>query len=153
MYKKTIALLVTLCVTCAIIIDGYLLFFKKTNSTTTATTAAKPAAKTTTASGASSASANTSQIKDGTYTGKATSTEWGDVQVQIVVRTGKIATINVLEQPSGGRSDGINAQALPVYKKEALSAQSAKIQQISGATETYKGFTGSLQSAITKAEV
>ncbi|WP_369346159.1 hypothetical protein [Agrilactobacillus composti] len=78
MYKKTIALLVTLCVTCAIIIDGYLLFFKKPNSTTTATTAAKPAAKTTTTtSGASSASAGNSQIKDGTYTGRATSTQWG----------------------------------------------------------------------------
>lgn len=86
-------------------------------------------------------------MKDGTYTGKSTSTEWGDVQVKITVASGKITQITVLKYPTGGKSDEINSRSLPTYKQEALAAQSANINQVSGATETYKGFTGSLQSA------
>ena len=91
-------------------------------------------------------------MKDGTYTGKSTSTEWGDVQVKITVASGKITQITVLKHPTGGKSDEINSWSLPTYKQEALAAQSANINQVSGATEIYKGFTGSLQSAINQAE-
>lgn len=86
-------------------------------------------------------------MKDGTYTGKSTSTEWGDIQVKITVASGKIPQITVLKYPTGGKSDEINSRSLPTYKQEALAAQSANINQVSGATETYKGFTGSLQRA------
>ncbi|MDN3537216.1 hypothetical protein QPX96_05745 [Limosilactobacillus fermentum] len=55
--------------------------------------------------------------------------------------------ITVLKHPTGGKSDEINSRSLPTYKQEALAAQSANINQVSGATETYKGSTGSLQSA------
>lgn len=136
MYKKFIALILSLAVAGAIIVDGYLLFFKKQTTNTKVST---------------SASAN-STMKDGTYTGAATSTAWGDVQVKMTVANGKITSITVLKHPTEGKSVQINAEALPIYKKEAIAAQSAKIQQVSGATETYKEFTGSLQSAITQAE-
>lgn len=63
-----------------------------------------------------------------------------------MVSGGKITTVNVLKYPSD------NDQALPVYKKEAVEAQSADIQQVSGATVTYEGFTQSLQNAITQAK-
>jgi Uncharacterized protein conserved in bacteria len=64
-----------------------------------------------------------------------------------------LTKINVLSSPdSEQKSVEINQQALPTYKSEALKAQSSNIQQISGATETYKGFTGSLQSALNQAE-
>ena len=86
-------------------------------------------------------------MKDGTYTGKSTSTEWGDIKVKITVASGKIPQITVLKHPTGGKSDEINSRSLPTHKQEALAAQSANINQVSGATETYKGFTGSLQSA------
>lgn len=66
---------------------------------------------------------------------------------------GKITAVNVLKYPSDNdHSQQINDQALPVYKKEAVEAQSADIQQVSGATVTYEGFTQSLQNAITQAK-
>ncbi|WP_396583889.1 FMN-binding protein [Lactobacillus delbrueckii] len=69
------------------------------------------------------------------------------------VRGGKITTVNVLKYHSDNdHSQQINDQALPVYKKEAVEAQSADIQQVSGATVTYEGFTQSLQNAITQAK-
>ena len=90
--------------------------------------------------------------KDGTYTGASTSTEWGDVQLQITVSSGKITNISALTYPNDeGKSVAINQEAIPAYTKEAISNQSADIQAISGATETYKGFTGSLQDAINQA--
>lgn len=145
MYKKFIALILSLAVAGAIIVDGYLLFFKKQTTNT------KVSTESTSNQSTASASAN-STMKDGTYTGAATSTAWGDVQVKMTVANGKITSITVLKHPTEGKSVQINAEALPIYKKEAIAAQSAKIQQVSGATETYKGFTGSLQSAITQAE-
>ncbi len=45
----------------------------------------------------------------------------------------------------------ISAQAAPILRQEALQAQSAKIQSVSGATFTSEGYTTSLQSAIDKA--
>lgn len=146
MYKKVIALILSIAIAAAILIDGHLLFFKKS------TTIAKTTTKTTSNSSSTTNSTTDSTMKDGTYTGASTSTAWGDVQVQMTVANGKITAIKVLKHPTEGKSVQINAEALPIYKKETLAAQSAKIQQVSGATETYKGFTGSLQSAITKAE-
>lgn len=146
MYKKVIALILSIAIAAAILIDGYLLFFKKS------TTIAKTTTKTTSNSSSTTNSTTDSTTKDGTYTGASTSTAWGDVQVQMTVANGKITAIKVLKHPTEEKPVQINDEALPIYKKEALAAQSAKIQQVSGATETYKGFTGSLQSAITKAE-
>lgn len=73
--------------------------------------------------------------------------------MQAVIKAGKITQVNVLEYPNdNGHDKQINAQALPVYKSEAIKKQSSKIQLVSGASETYKGFTGSLQSALDQAE-
>ena len=92
-------------------------------------------------------------MADGTYTGASTQTEWGPVQVQITVSSGKITNVDVLSYPdTEKKSIKINENALPTYKEEALTAQSSNIDQISGATETYKGFTGSLQDSITQSE-
>ena len=150
--KKIIASLVSVIVLMAIAIDGYWLFIKNhlTNSTTSAATSQSASS-----SGSSSSSTTSSQsLKDGTYTGKATSTRWGDVQVQAVIQNGQLTTVNVLEYPNdNGHDKEINSQALPVYKSEAIKKQSAKIHLVSGASETYKGFTGSLQNALNQAEV
>jgi len=145
--SKIIPSLLTLAVTGAVALDGYWLLFHKTAAPSATRTTATQAAKTTTkpTSGA---------YKNGTYTGKSTATQWGDVQVQAVIRQGQIAKITVLNYPhDNGHDQQINQQALPTYKAEALKKQSAKIQLVSGASETYKGFTGSLQSALDKAEV
>lgn len=157
MIKKIAGVALSFGVAVAMAIDGYIVFFKNQQTSTnagTSTSNSKSKTKTsTTKKKTASTTDTTGKYKDGTYTGSATSTRWGDVQVQITVASGKITKINVLSSPdSEQKSIEINEQALPTYKKEALNAQSSKIQQISGATETYKGFTGSLQNALNQAE-
>lgn len=155
MFKKFLITIVSIAASVAVLIDGYLMFFKHDQSQETAQSQATAASDTESESStttSSSTSSSNSTMKDGTYTGKSTSTEWGDVQVKITVASGKITQITVLKHPTGGKSDEINSRSLPTYKQEALAAQSANINQVSGATETYKGFTGSLQSAINQAE-
>ena len=49
------------------------------------------------------------------------------------------------------RSVFINQNALPILKAEALKAQSAGVNMVSGATDTSQGFEQSLQAAIVKA--
>jgi uncharacterized protein with FMN-binding domain len=74
------------------------------------------------------------------------------VQVQLTVSAGKITAVEVVEYPnSNGKDQQINAQALPMLVKETLSAQSAKIDMVSGATYTSDGYITSLQSALDKA--
>ncbi|HET8594200.1 MAG TPA: FMN-binding protein [Intrasporangium sp.] len=89
-----------------------------------------------------------------TITGDAISTRYGDVQVQITVRNGKITAADVTEVPMQDRHDQmINSQAVPIYNEEAVQAQSAQIDVVSGATYTWDGYTQSLQSAIDKANL
>jgi uncharacterized protein with FMN-binding domain len=165
--KKVTGFIVSLIVLIAIILDGFWLFFKNKNAQTeTSTTsgtqqtasadstgATSSTSSSSSSSSSNSASSSSSSLKDGSYTGAATSTEWGDVQVQAVVSGGKLTKVNVLEYPNdNGHDQKVNSQALPVYKKEAISAQGADIQLVSGASETYKGFTGSLQDALNQAK-
>jgi len=70
------------------------------------------------------------------------------VQVQITVSNGKITNANGT-LPQGG--DSIAQNALPQLNQEALTAQSANIQAVSGATYTSQGYTGSLQQAVNEA--
>ena len=92
------------------------------------------------------------KYKDGTYTGAVTRTNKGDFQVSVVVQGGKIANVNVLLQPNEEFSRSINKTALPKYVEEAIEAQSSDIALVSGASETFKGFKGSLQDALNKAK-
>lgn len=100
----------------------------------------------------SSANSATMPLRDGTYTGTAVLTRRGRFQVNATISGGKITAINLLSSPQDRTSESINQQAIPMYIKEALQAQSAQISLISGATETYSGFTGSLQNAINQAK-
>lgn len=87
-----------------------------------------------------------------TYTGKPVTTQYGVVQVAAVVRAGKLADVRVLQHTDdGARSQQVNAAALPKLKSEALSAQKANIDVVSGATYTSTGYARSLQSALDKA--
>ncbi|ETK32603.1 FMN-binding protein [Microbispora sp. ATCC PTA-5024] len=87
-------------------------------------------------------------------TGGVADTRWGPVQVQILLSGGKVTGISVLQAPDGNSRDfAINNQALPILNDEALSAQSAQIDVVSGATYTSDGYVSSLQSALDKAGV
>ena len=87
-----------------------------------------------------------------TVTGAVASTRWGPVQVPITVADGKITAVDVPQYPTGnGKDRQINASALPILTKETLSAQSANIDMVSGATVTSEGYVQSLQSALDQA--
>jgi uncharacterized protein with FMN-binding domain len=91
---------------------------------------------------------------DGTYTGAAVNTQWGPVQVRITVSGGKITDATAVVYPDGNpRDQQINAYALPVLSHEAVAAQSAQIDHVSGATVTSGGYIASLQSAIDQAHL
>ena len=92
--------------------------------------------------------------KSGTFTGNQIDTPYGTMQVAAVITSGKLSNVKVLQQTDvGGRSGQIDASALPVLKSEALSAHSANIDVVSGATYTSQGYAKSLQSALDKAGI
>jgi uncharacterized protein with FMN-binding domain len=120
---------------------------------TAASTASTPASTATaTASSAATpaASASTSSpLADGTYAGATDTNRWGPVQVQITVTGGKITQVTALQTPTDNRkSVSINTRATPTLASEVLSAQSASIDTVSGATYTSDSYKVSLQSAI-----
>ena len=87
-----------------------------------------------------------------TYTGTAIQTRYGAVQVQVTISNGKITSVTTLQAPSGDpHSSSVSAAATPVLASEALAAQSAKIDTVSGATFTSQGYLASLQSALDQA--
>jgi uncharacterized protein with FMN-binding domain len=89
----------------------------------------------------------------GTTTGQVAQTRWGPVQVQITTdASGTITDVEVVQYPSGNHEDDqINAYALPQLVHETLTAQSANIDMVSGATVTSEGYLTSLQSALDQA--
>lgn len=89
---------------------------------------------------------------DKSVTGDSADTRWGPVQIQIVVSGGRMAGVKVLVAPQNNHRDiEINNEALPILNEEALSARSARIDMVSGATYTSDGYIRSLQSALDKA--
>jgi uncharacterized protein with FMN-binding domain len=89
-----------------------------------------------------------------TYTGAVASTPYGPMQVAITVKDGKIIDAQAVQYPSADpKSVSLAKRALPVLRSETLSAQSASISSVSGATYTSKGWMTSLQSAISAAHL
>ncbi|MFF4688804.1 FMN-binding protein [Streptomyces sp. NPDC001307] len=86
----------------------------------------------------------------GTVTGDATQTQYGAVQVRLTVAGGKITKAEAVQAPKGGLSDQKTALAVPKLNQEAVAAQSARIDAVSGATYTSNGYKQSLQSALDK---
>ena len=79
-------------------------------------------------------------------------TRWGPVQVQITTADGQVTAVDVVRYPSGnGKDVEINDYALPILVDETLTAQSADIDMVSGATVTSVGYVDSLQSALDQA--
>jgi len=74
--------------------------------------------------------------------------------VQLTVSGGKITKVDVLQYPNGnGRDAEINSYALPILVRDTVSAQSANIDMVSGATVTSDGYLQSLQSALDQAGI
>ena len=117
------------------------------NSNTGAVATAGP---TPTSTKTTAAPAPASKGVTGTFTGPTVNVNYGNVQVQITVKDGKIVDATALQAPSG-RNDRWTNMALPILKKQTLAAQSASIQGASGASYTSYGWYTSLQGALAKA--
>jgi uncharacterized protein with FMN-binding domain len=90
----------------------------------------------------------------GTFTGQDAPNRFGDVQVQVVVSNGKITDVKAVQLPSDrARSAYISQVAGPMLRTEALQAQSAKIDIVSGATYTSISYAQSLESALQQAHL
>lgn len=94
-----------------------------------------------------------SGLKDGTYTGQAADAFYGLIQVQATIASGRITNVQFLQAPSDrGTSIEINAQADPILAQEAIQAQNANVNIVSGATDSSQAFVQSLQSALDQAK-
>jgi uncharacterized protein with FMN-binding domain len=90
----------------------------------------------------------------GTFKGSVVQTRFGAVQVQITVSAGKISEVTALQLTGDDRkSIQISNRAAPLLRTEVLSAQSAAVKTISGATVTSNAYLSSLQAAIDAANL
>jgi uncharacterized protein with FMN-binding domain len=93
-----------------------------------------------------------SKYADGTYKGKVANAFYGYVQVAAVIKSGKLSDVQILRYPNDrNTSRYINSIAMPALQKEAIKAQSANVNIISGATDSSMAFRQSLSSALSSA--
>jgi uncharacterized protein with FMN-binding domain len=122
-------------------------------ATTAPSTGSGAAANPSASAGASSKSGvSAAGNKSGTYVGDPVSSQFSTIQVEVVVSGGKISDIKLLEDTDEDEhSAQVDGYAVPILRSEALSAQSANVDMVSGATFTSQSYTQSLQSAIDRA--
>ncbi len=115
--------------------------------TTSPPTTSSPATASAPTSTAPSASAGTR-----TATGPLTNYNFGELSVTVGATGSKITavTIGMLNDGGNFRSQSIDGMAIPILEQEAMAAQSATIQSVSGASWTSAGFMQSLQGALSK---
>lgn len=103
--------------------------------------------------GSANSSGATGVYTDGSYTGSVADAQWGYVQVQATISGGRITGVRFLQYPSDReRSVEINSYADPQLTQEAIQAQSAQVDVISGATDSSEAFMQSLSDALTQAQ-
>lgn len=108
--------------------------------------------QTNTSGGSSSSSQNSTTYKDGKYTGNAADAFYGYIQVKAIISSGKITDVQFLQYPNDRQNSiYINSQAMPWLKQEAIKAQNARVDIISGATDTSNAFIESLTNALNQA--
>ncbi|MDX6287132.1 MAG: hypothetical protein QOG53_2617 [Frankiales bacterium] len=84
-----------------------------------------------------------------TATGAVIQTKYGPVQVRVTMTGNRLTDVEAIQLPTGDRRDiQISNYSVPQLRAEALAAQSAHINVISGATYTSDGYAQSLQSAL-----
>ena len=119
------------------------------SSTPTTDTSTTPAVDTTSTTPATT----TGAYKDGSYTGTAVQNEYGAVQVKAVISGAKITDVVFLQLPNDQQhSVEVSAMAKPQLKQETLTAQSARVDIVSGATSTSQSYAQSLQAALNAAK-
>ena len=128
-------------------------------STTTATTSAntsptttRPPSTTTTVRQSTTTVAPTTSVPTTarTATGPQVNYYFGTLSVSVTATGKKITKVTIATLDDGGnsRSQSIDQQSIPMLEQQALQAQSAQIQGVSGASYTSAGFAQSLQGAL-----
>jgi uncharacterized protein with FMN-binding domain len=96
-----------------------------------------------------SPSATRHAYHSGVATGAVARTDYGAVQVRVIVVRGRIVKVAALRLPHGNQMDvQLSKAAVRVLERRVISAQSANVDMVSGATYTSKGYLRSLQSAL-----
>lgn len=91
--------------------------------------------------------------RDGSYTGSTDDAQWGVIQVKAIIQGGKITDVQFLQYPNErSRSVEINNYADPILTSEAIQAQSAQVDAVSGATDSSIAFAQSLSDALASAQ-
>lgn len=148
----------------AVIGVGWWLGSNNSDSSVAVESAAAP--ETTEASATTSASASatvkaTSQATQtatsasgvsGTFTGSTESDRYGSLTVKVKLAAGKLTNITYTSTAHDGHSLQIESRAIPTLKSEAIAANSASIDSVSGATYTSAKYKTSLQSALDAAK-
>jgi uncharacterized protein with FMN-binding domain len=120
-----------------------------TTSPTSTSTPSSPGPPPSAASGTGSSGSTTTV--SGTATGDSVGTRYGNAQVRVTVKNGRIVTIDALQlQSNDSRSVQISSSAAPILQQEALTKQTAAVDAVSGATYTSASYMQSLQSAVDK---
>lgn len=100
----------------------------------------------------SSITVSLGQYKDGTYTGTVADAFYGQLQVVVTIANGKITNVTFPVYPNEpGHTTDVSQQDLPILAQEAISAQSANVNVVSGATQDSQAFQQSLASALAQA--
>jgi len=122
-------------------------------STTTTTPPTQPTSSNPATAGAPP-STTTSAVPSTTRTatGAQVNYNFGVLSVTVTASGKKITNIGLasLDDGGNGRSQAIDQQSIPMLEQQAMQAQSANIQGVSGASYTSAGFAQSLQSALSK---
>jgi uncharacterized protein with FMN-binding domain len=85
----------------------------------------------------------------GVATGALAQTDYGAVQVRVTVTGGRIVKVTALRLPHGNQMDvQLSKPAARMLERRVISAQSASVDMVSGATYTSQGYLSSLQSAL-----
>jgi uncharacterized protein with FMN-binding domain len=103
----------------------------------------------------SSGTSTTTPSGNRTATGPQVNYNYGVLAVSVTVSGSKITNVQIASLDDGGnfRSQSIDQQSIPILEQQALQAQSANIQGVSGASYTSAGFQQSLQSALSQLQV
>ena len=128
-----------------------------TPASATAPTTTAPSTPTANATGTSSGptvpattSSSVASSASRSATGPVVNYYYGQLSVKVSASGTKITAITIATLSYGGNpySAYVDHAALPMLQREAMAAQSANIQGVSGASYTSAGFAQSLQGAL-----
>ena len=111
---------------------------------------------TTTAPTGTNAAPPPSTATPGTHSavGQAEQYGYGVLSVKVTVSGGKITDISVVQlQTAEQYSQSLAEQVIPMLRNEILSAQSTRVNAVSGATYTSEAYAYSVQSALDQLHV